>query len=102
MTIPEAVAAARKNAPVVYDDKMLGEMLFARIGAIRKDFARLADVERGRDPEFYQLELLPMAGGSSVTVVDPERVRVAQVEDLRDMKKYRRDASRPGVTDREE
>ena len=77
MTIEEAVQAARMNAPVIFDDKMLGEMLFGRIGAIRKDFATLRDVNRGREPERYALELLPMHGGQSVTSADPERVRLA-------------------------
>lgn len=97
MTMDEAIRAARLNTPVVYDDKMLGEMLFGRIGAIRKDFAPLRDVNRGREPERYALELLPMHGGQSVTSADPERVRLAGAEDLRRLAHYEGDLSRPPV-----
>ena len=38
MTIEEAVTAARKNVPVVYDSPMLGPQLYARIGCIRKSY----------------------------------------------------------------
>ena len=47
MTIEEAVTAARKNVPVVYDSPMLGPQLYARIGCIRKSFPLRSDRERG-------------------------------------------------------
>lgn len=97
MTIEEAVKAARQNTPVVYEDSMLGEMLFERIGSIRKDFALLRDVERGKARESYTLELLPMNRARSVTVADPERVRLAEAEDLRRLAHYEKDPSRPPV-----
>lgn len=97
MTINEAIQAARANKPVIYTDKMLGEMLFGRIGAIRKDFELLSDVERGKEAEGYSLELLPINGTRSVTVVEPEAVRLAEIEDLRNYAHYRQDPSRPPV-----
>lgn len=97
MTINEAIQAARANKPVVYTDKMLGEMLFGRIGAIRKDFATLADVEKGKEAESYTLELLPLSGIRSVTVVDPEAVRLAEIRDLSNPANFKRDPSRPPV-----
>lgn len=88
MTIPEAQAAARKNTPVVYDDPMLGPMLFARIASIRKDFALRRDVERGKPAEVYALELWGMDRQRSVTVVPPDRVREATPEELADVRQY--------------
>ncbi|MBR4184306.1 MAG: hypothetical protein IKQ87_00940 [Clostridia bacterium] len=89
MTIEEAVRAARKNVPVVYDSPMLGPMLYARIGSIRKDFALRSDVKRGKPSEVYGLELLPMNGARSVTVAPVELVRVATPEELGDYRQYR-------------
>lgn len=89
MTVEEAVTAARKNLPVVYMDPMLGNLLFARIAAIRKDYALIADVAKGKAAEVYTVELWPMSRARSVTVVDPARVRLAETEDLRDISQYR-------------
>ena len=96
MTIEEAVTAARKNVPVVYDSPMEGPMLFARIGCIRKDYPLRSDVARGA-VEVYGLELLPMNGGRSVTVVPPERVHEATAEELWDIRQYRVTPSMPEV-----
>lgn len=96
MTIEEAVTAARKNVPVVYDSPMEGPMLFARIGCIRKDYPLRSDADRGA-VEVYGLELLPMNGGRSVTVVPPERVREATAEELWDIRQYRVTPSMPEV-----
>ena len=90
MTIPEAIDAARKNSPITYEDAMLGAMLFGRIGAVRKDFATLDAVRRGKDAETYALELLPISSGRSVMVVDPARVRLAKKEELADVRQYPR------------
>lgn len=90
MTINEAVTAARNNTPVIYDSPMLGPMLYARIGSIRKDFALREDVAKGRAEESYMLELLAMNGAQSVMVVPPERVREATAEELMDVKNYDR------------
>ena len=88
MTIEEAVSAARRNVPVVDVDPMNGAILYARIGCIRKDFALRSDVARGKEPETYGLELLPMNGARSVTVVSPERVREATAAELWDWEQY--------------
>lgn len=96
MTIEEAVTAARKNVPVVYDSPMLGPQLYARIGCIRKSYPLRSDADRGA-VEVYGLELLPMNGGRSVTVVPPERVREARPEELWDIKQYRVTPSMPEV-----
>lgn len=97
MTINEAIQAARMNTPVVYTDTLLGDMLFGRIRAIRKDFSLIRDVERGKAREHYSLELLPMNRSQSVTVADPEKVRLAGAEDLRKLTHYEGDPSRPPV-----
>ena len=96
MTIEEAVTAARKNVPVVYDSPMLGPQLYARIGCIRKSYPLKSDADRGA-VEVYGLELLPMNGARSVTVVPPERVREARPEELRDLRQYRVTPSMPEV-----
>lgn len=96
MTIQEAVKAARRNQPVMYDNPMEGPMLFARIGCVRKDFALLADAARGKEAEYYSLELLPMAGGS-VEVVSPELVRIATAEELKDIRHYKRAQEMPEI-----
>lgn len=96
MTIEEAVTAARKNVPVVYEHPMEGPMLYARIGCIRKDYPLKSDVARGA-VEVYGLELLPMNGARSVTVVPPERVREAKPEELWDIKQYHVTPSMPEV-----
>ena len=88
MTIEEAVTAARKNIPVVYDSPMLGPLLYARIGCVRKDFALRSDAERGKPAEVYALELLPMNGANSVAVVKPELVREATGAELADRRLY--------------
>ena len=90
MTIEEAVKAARNNMPVIYDSPMLGPMLYARIGSIRKDFALREDVAKGRAAESYMLELLSMSGAQSVMIVPPERVREATAKELMDVKNYRK------------
>ena len=95
MTIEEAVKAARLNLPVVYEHPMLGPMLYARIGSVRKDFALRSDAARGKPAEAYALELLPMSGARSVTVVPPERVREATTEELADIRQYRFEAVMP-------
>ncbi len=97
MTIDEAVKAARLNVPVVYEHPMEGPMLYARIGSIRKDFALKSDAARGKPAEVYALELLPMSGARSVTVVPPERVREATAEELGDIKQYRFTPEMPEV-----
>ena len=96
MTIEEAVTAARKNVPIVYDSPMLGPQLYARIGCIRKSYPLRSDAERGA-AEVYGLELLPMSGARSVTVVPPERVREATPEELRDLKQYQGTPEMPEV-----
>lgn len=96
MTIEEAVSAARRNLPVVYEHPMEGPMLFARIGCIRKDFPLRSDAARGA-VEVYGLELLPMNDGRSVTVVPPEKVREAKAEDLGDYRQYRYTPKMPEV-----
>ena len=88
MTISDAVTAARNNTPVIYEDALLGPMLYARIGAIRKTFALREAVAAGKAEETYGLELLPMNGARSVMVVDPERVRAATPEELMNYKLY--------------
>lgn len=96
MTIEEAVTAARKNVPVVYESPMLGPQLYARIGCIRKSYPLKSDADRGA-VEVYGLELFPMNGARSVTVVPPERVREATPEELGDIKQYRVTPSMPEV-----
>ena len=96
MTIEEAVTAARKNVPVVYESPMLGPQLYARIGCIRKSYPMKSDAARGA-VEVYGLELLPMNGGRSVTVVPPERVHEATAEELWDIRQYRVTPSMPEV-----
>lgn len=96
MTIEEAVSAARRNVPVVYDSPMLGPQLYARIGCIRKSYPLKSDRERGAE-EVYGLELLPMSGARSVTIVPPERVREATPEELKDIRQYRGAAKMPEV-----
>lgn len=96
MTIEEAVTAARKNVPVVDENPTLGPILYARIGSIIKTYPLRADVDRGAH-ESYGLELLPMNGARSVTVVPPERVREATPEELRDLRQYRVTPSMPEV-----
>ena len=96
MTIEEAVTAARLNVPVVYDSPMLGPMLYARIGCIRKDFPLRSDIARGA-AEVYGLELLPMNEARSVTVVPPERVREATAEEIADIRQYRFEPVMPEV-----
>ena len=96
MTIEEAVTAARKNVPVVDEDPMSGPILYARIGCIRKSFPLKSDRERGA-AEVYGLELLPMSGARSATVVPPERVREATAEELRDLRHYQGPPSMPEV-----
>ena len=96
MTIEEAVTAARKNVPVVYDSPMLGPQLYARIGCIRKSYPLRSDADRGA-VEVYGLELLPMSGARSVTIVPPERVREATPEELRDLRHYQGPPSMPEV-----
>jgi len=96
MTIEEAVQAARRNVPVVYEHPMEGPMLYARIGCIRKDYPLKSDAARGA-VEVYGLELLPMNGARSVTVVPPERVREATPEELWDIRQYRVTPSMPEV-----
>ena len=97
MTIQEAQSAARRNLPVVYDSPMDGPMLYARIGCIRKDYARKEDAERGVPAEVYGLELLPMNGARSVTVVPPELVRQATAREVADYNQYRYDTRAPEV-----
>lgn len=96
MTIEEAVTAARKNVPVVDENPTLGPILYARIGCIRKSYPLRSDAARGAI-EVYGLELLPMNGARSVTVVPPERVREARPEELWDIKQYRVTPSMPEV-----
>ena len=96
MTIEEAVTAARKNVPVVYENPTLGPILYARIGSIIKTYPLRADVDRGAH-ESYGLELLPMNGARSVTIVPQERVREATPEELRDLRQYRVTPSMPEV-----
>lgn len=96
MTIEEAVSAARKNVPVVDEDPVIGPILYARIGCIRKSYPLRSDMERGA-AEVYGLELLPMSGARSVTIVPPERVRVATPEELRDLRHYQGPPSMPEV-----
>ena len=96
MTIEEAVKAAKMNQPVVYDSPMLGPQLYARIGCIRKSYPLKSDADRGA-VEVYGLELLPMNGGRSVTVVPPERVHEATAEELWDIRQYRVTPSMPEV-----
>ena len=96
MTIEEAVKAARKNVPVVYDSPMLGRQLYARIGCIRKSYPLKSDAARGA-VEVYGLELLPMNDARSVTIVPPERVREATAEELWDIRQYRVTPSMPEV-----
>ena len=96
MTIEEAVTAARKNVPVVDENPTLGPILYARIGSIIKTYPLRADVDRGAH-ESYGLELLPMNGARSVTIVPPERVREATPEELRDLRQYRVTPSMPEV-----
>ena len=96
MTITEAVEAARNNTPIIYESPMEGPLLFARIGCIRKDFPLRADIARGKT-EVYALELLPMTGARSVTVVPPERVREATAEELGDYRQYRYEPVMPEV-----
>lgn len=96
MTIEEAVMAARKNVPVVDEDPVIGPILYARIGCIRKSYPLRSDRERGA-AEVYGLELLPMSGARSVTVVPPERVREATPEELGDIRQYRVTPSMPEV-----
>ena len=97
MTIQEAQSAARRYLPVVDDNPMLGPLLYARIGALRKDFALRSDVARGKPAELYSVELLPMSGARSVTVVPLKRVREATPEELRDIRQYRVTPSMPEV-----
>jgi len=97
MTIQEAQSAARRNLPVVDDNPMLGPLLYARIGALRKDFALRSDVARGKPAELYSVELLPMSEARSVTVVPLERVREATPEELGDYNQYRHTPSMPEV-----
>ena len=96
MTIEEAVSAARKNVPVVDEDPVIGPILYARIGCIRKSYPLKSDAARGA-VEVYGLELLPMSGARSVTIVPPERVRVATPEELRDLRHYQGPPSMPEV-----
>lgn len=97
MTIQEAQSAARRNLPVVDDNPMLGPLLYARIGALRKDYALRADVEQGKPAELYSVELLPISAARSVTVVPLERVREATAEELRDISQYRGSSPAPEV-----
>lgn len=96
MTIEEAVSAARRNLPVIDEDPLSGPILYARIGCIRKSFPLRSDRERGA-AEVYGLELLPMSGARSVTIVPPERVREATPEELRDLRHYSGPEKRPEV-----
>ena len=96
MTIEEAVTAARRNIPVIDENPTLGPILYARIGCIRKSYPLRSDRERGA-AEVYGLELLPMSGARSVTIVPPERVREATPEELRDIRQYRVTPSMPEV-----
>lgn len=96
MTIEEAVKAARLNQPVIYDDPMNGPMLYARIGALRKTFPLRSDAARGAE-EVYGLELLPMNGARTVTVVPPERVRIAEAAEIGDYRQYRYAPKMPEV-----
>lgn len=95
MTIQEAQTAARNNTPVVHENPMLGPLLYARIGSIRKDYALRSDVARGKPAEVYALELLPMNDARSVTVVPPESVREAKPEELHDLRQYQGPPSMP-------
>lgn len=88
MTIKEAGEAALKNLSVVYESPLDGAILCGRIGCIRKDYALKSDVARGKPEAVYALELLPMNKAKSVLVVDPERVRLATAEDMRDVSQY--------------
>ena len=97
MTVEEAVKAARANLPVIYESPMLGPQLYARIGAIRKDFAIRSDVERGKPAEVYALELFPMNGANSSIVVKPELVREAKPGEIADIGQYRHFAPMPPV-----
>lgn len=81
MTIEEAVKAARANAQVVYEDAMLGPMLFGRICGISKVFRKLSDVERGKAPEAYYVTLESLRSNSQHTC-PPEDVRLATSEDI--------------------
>lgn len=96
MTVEEAVKAARLNQPVVYEDPMNGPLLYARIGCIRKDFPLRSDVARGAN-EVYGLELLPMNGARSVTIVPPERVRIAEAAEIGDYRQYQYAPKMPEV-----
>lgn len=89
MTLKEAGEAALANLPVVYESVFEGAILCARIGGIRKDFAPRSDVERGKPAATYSLELLPMNKARSVLCVDPEKVRLAEAADMRDVEQYR-------------
>ena len=97
MTISEAAVAARRYAPVVYEDPMEGPLLFARIAAVRKEFAPPEDAARGKAAEYYTVELWPASGGRSVTVADPGRVRLAEAGELRDPAQYPPDPWKPAV-----
>lgn len=97
MTIQEAQAAARRNLPVIYDDPLEGVRLYARIGSIRKDYALLSEVARGKPAETYSVEVLPMNGARTVSVVPVERVRAATAEELWDVELYRGEARKPEV-----
>ena len=97
MTITEAVEAARNNTPIIYESPMEGPILYGRISAIRKDFALREDIKRGQAPESYALELRPINGARSVLSVNPDRVRIATKEELRDPKNYRSTTTGPEV-----
>jgi len=90
MTIEEALTAARRNVPIIYDSPTAGPMLYSRITAILKTFALREDVARGVEPERYSLELADMNRAGSRMVCAPERVREATVEELRDLNLYRK------------
>lgn len=92
MTIQEAVRAARANDPVVYEDPMLGDMLFARICEINKVFRKKSDVERGKEPEQYYLTLESMRSRvGSMHTCQPEDVRIATAQDIVDSGIHRED-----------
>lgn len=83
MTIEDAVKAARACATVVFEDPMLGPMVFARICEITKRYRTPAEIEHGKEPETYYLTLESMrCPGRSQHIVPPELVRIATAEDV--------------------
>ena len=93
MTINEAVDAARKCQPIMYEDPFSGPGLYGRIAAVRKRFAAPQEIARGKPAESYSLELLDMQPMvNSVIEVDPALVRLPTTEELMDYENYKREA----------